>query len=251
MAEANLASALEIWAGASDGGGFERGEGWLLGRAPVPLRSFNNVLVMSERADISGAVAAAGEHGRHSGGKFRVRLREDLAIEPSRLEAAGLERAGGIPTLVLTDVAASALPELDIRPVTEHHTLSDHVQVVASAFAWDPALLARVFTPRLLADDRWRGFIGYAGDRPVASSQVVLGGDGLAAGVYYVGTVEPYRRSGLGEALTRRAINEAVALGYEAVSLQASPLGQPIYERMRFRQMSYYETYVPSEEASR
>jgi ribosomal protein S18 acetylase RimI-like enzyme len=65
--------------------------------------------------------------------------------------------------------------------------------------------------------------------------------------VYYVATLPDFRRRGLGEAMTRRAIAQGAAAGCNVATLQASPLGLPIYERMGFRRVGYYRTYVEQE----
>ena len=159
----------------------------------------------------------------------------------------GLERRGGIPSLALRPLRAQPLDSpLTVRRVEDAESLRHHTEVVAEAFEWSPDVLARIFTPRLLDTPDWRGYVGYLDGRPVASSQLVLT-DGVA-GVYYVATVEDARRRGFGEAMTRHALNEGVAARCPMASLQASPMGEPIYLRMGFERCGYYRTYVPEED---
>jgi predicted GNAT family acetyltransferase len=66
----------------------------------------------------------------------------------------------------------------------------------------------------------------------------------LVAGVYWVGTTGGARRTGHAEACTRRVTNAAFALGARAVTLQASPMGEPIYTRLGYRTFDRLRWYV-------
>jgi len=76
----------------------------------------------------------------------------------------------------------------------------------------------------------------------VAAAQTLLS-HGIA-GVYWVGTVEGARSRGLGEAVTRAVTNAAFDRGATANSLQASPMGEPIYRRMGYEEIYRYTTYT-------
>jgi ribosomal protein S18 acetylase RimI-like enzyme len=52
-----------------------------------------------------------------------------------------------------------------------------------------------------------------------------------------VGVVPQARRRGIGEAMTGRALSDAVRAGCTAAYLQASAMGYPVYERMGFREV--------------
>jgi predicted acetyltransferase len=60
-----------------------------------------------------------------------------------------------------------------------------------------------------------------------------------------VATRAKFRRRGVGEALTWHAVREGVAAGCRSATLQASEMGRPIYERMGFRLVAPYKTFVP------
>jgi len=245
-ADASLRAAVRRWAEAAGGEAWSEA-GVEVASAGGPIRSFNNAFVTSESADVSAALSRVRSYFDCHALPYRLRIREDLAgAFDHALTAAGFARHGGIPCLVLSplpDARAGAL--LPVRRVADAQTLRDHVDVVAAAFDWDGQLLGRVFTTELVEDDTWRAYVGYADGRPVASSQL-LTTDGVA-GVYYVATLPQHRRRGFGEALTRHALNEGSAAGCDLASLQASPMGLPIYERMGFQQVSYYRTYLQQE----
>ncbi len=237
---ANLCAASKALALACATGEAWEEHGAFVASSGVGLRAFNVALMA--RPDHT-ALAAIRAYFQRRGVKFRVRIREDIAVDSEVIEAAGLEPQGGIPSLVLAPIEASTrTSELEIKAVADAKTLRDHVEVVAAAFAWQPDVLGRVFTERLLEDAAWRGYVGYADDRPVAASQLRVT-DGVA-GIYYVATADAYRQRGFGEALTRHAGLEGAAAGCDMASLQASPMGLPVYERMGFQQVSYYHAYV-------
>ena len=247
LAETNMLAALRAWAAAAEGGACEERAGALFARAAAPVRSFNNILIHDAGADIDAIAAHARAYFAGVGDRYRLRVRDDLApLDDAAFNAAGLRRNGGIPSLSVAlplALAGAPAPRVDVRRVEDEHALPHHVSVIAQSFDFDPAQLARVFRPALIEQPAWRGYVAYDGDAPVATSQLVVTGD--AAGVYYVATVEAARRRGCGEAVTRRALDDAAALGCAVASLQASPMGLPVYQRMGFEQVAYYRTYAP------
>ncbi len=78
-------------------------------------------------------------------------------------------------------------------------------------------------------------------DAAVAWTLVV----GPTAIVGWVGTLEPFRRRGLGELVTRVVTNWAFGEGATLVTLQASPMGRPIYERMGYETVSSERLFMP------
>jgi ribosomal protein S18 acetylase RimI-like enzyme len=152
-----------------------------------------------------------------------------------------------MPNLILEAQPATDPPVegLMVERVRDERTLRDHVRVVAEAFGWPAEDLTLVFNRALLVDADWSGWVGYAGDEPAATSQLVEH-DGVG-GIYYVGTGERFRRRGYGAALTGAAVRDGFARGCSLVSLQASPAGYPLYRRMGFTDAGEYLTYLPGE----
>ena len=64
------------------------------------------------------------------------------------------------------------------------------------------------------------------------------------AGIYWVGTLPEARGRGIAEACTRAATNAGFDAGARFAALQASVMGEPIYRRMGYREVTRYPWYV-------
>jgi predicted GNAT family acetyltransferase len=71
------------------------------------------------------------------------------------------------------------------------------------------------------------------------------------AGVYWVGTTPDARGRGLAELCTRAAGNAGFDLGGRIASLQASPMGEPVYRRMGYVEVTRYPYLVQMEPPAR
>jgi len=65
-------------------------------------------------------------------------------------------------------------------------------------------------------------------------------------GIYNVGTREPFRRRGIGAAITALALRDAQERGCTTASLQATPEAEGVYRALGFRDLGRYVEYVPS-----
>ena len=63
------------------------------------------------------------------------------------------------------------------------------------------------------------------------------------AGIYWVGSLERARGRGIGRAVTAAATNRGFELGADVASLQASPMGEPIYRAMGYETICDYRLY--------
>ena len=64
------------------------------------------------------------------------------------------------------------------------------------------------------------------------------------AGVYWVGTAPGARGRGLAELCTRAAGNAGFDLGARVAALQASVMGEPVYRRMGYVEVTRYPSFV-------
>ena len=107
--------------------------------------------------------------------------------------------------------------------------------------------MCRSFDPwvrRMLSEGKYRGWITMDGDRPVASTGLLvldwaphfLDPTGERRGYVLNMFVErDYRRRGLAEALLMRCLEESKRLGLGVIALHATDAGRPVYEKLGFR----------------
>jgi GNAT superfamily N-acetyltransferase len=77
---------------------------------------------------------------------------------------------------------------------------------------------------------------------PVAASVVFC--DARVVGVCDVSVVAAARRQGLGAAVTHAVMRAGKARGRRYAVLQASPMGQPVYERLGFSALCAFDAYL-------
>lgn len=100
----------------------------------------------------------------------------------------------------------------------------------------------------LQPDGKRYRFIGYLHDQPVATS--ALFAETGVAGIYNVATLPKAQRQGIGGAITLAPLLHARAMGYRVGTLQATPMGQPVYHRLGFKEITRFKLYAWSGEQS-
>lgn len=172
----------------------------------------------------------------------------DLADLARREHLSLLEPREGSPGMVRTRPLAPP-PEVPDRQIREVRTTADAEQfaeVVAASFStigMPPEAARAIFSsPDVLLKDGVRAFLASFDLRPVACAMTLMTGE--VAGVYWVGTLDEVRRHGFGEAVTRVATGAVFKLGVEAVVLQATTLGEPLYRRLGFREITRYRRFL-------
>ncbi|HEX7096422.1 MAG TPA: hypothetical protein VF183_11100, partial [Acidimicrobiales bacterium] len=117
---------------------------------------------------------------------------------------------------------------LDIRQVQDADELAVFVRTLIDAYPMPRGETTTLADPRVLSGPV-KLFLGYAGDRPVATAGVYVGR--YVNDVEWVSTMPDARRRGYGEALTWAA---TLANPDAPAALIASDDGQPVYERMGY-----------------
>jgi GNAT superfamily N-acetyltransferase len=130
-----------------------------------------------------------------------------------------------------------SLPEgLRVHEVEDPSGLADAEDVIDEVFG---AQAGRGGSLRDgILDDDFRIWVGYAEDRPVATSTAYIS-DGFV-GIYAVATREGARGRGVGEALTWAATLCRPDL---PATLQASSMGRTVYGRMGYRAVADFEVW--------
>ena len=102
-------------------------------------------------------------------------------------------------------------------------------------------LKAKDLDASLRGNPKRQRFIGYVNWVPVATSALVLYAG--VAGIYSVSTLPEARRRGFGAAITLAPLLAARDMGYRVATLQASPMGYPVYRRIGFKEVCHVSTY--------
>lgn len=207
---------------------------------------FNPIVILEPVA--SADLAAAASWMRELGTPFTLRVRDDVADATLAAAAASLGLVRDPwpdPAMVMAPLRRPPpLPPGLAIEVTTRDTVERFHAANASAFDFPPAALGAVrdLTPAdMVADPDVRLFSGFVGGEPVACSIAIRSGD--VAGVYAVGTAEPFRRRGFGSAMTWAAVAAGLEWGCRAGTLQASEMGEPVYRAMGFATVARYLTY--------
>ena len=245
--DANFADLL-VWYASLPGGTVDRAPDRTVALAGVAFRAVNAVVhvdLTPSRADerIAEAVARCVASG------VPWRWLEGPTSRPgdvgARLAAAGLSRLGEFPGMALSldrpvEVPAPRVDGLVVRRVADEADLD----------RW--AALQRVSLDLGdVATAAWREVharAGFGEEVPLRTSialvdDVAVGSSALfvaagVAGIYNVCTHPGYRGRGIGRHMTALVAEEGRALGYRVAVLGASAMGDPVYRRMGFREVS-------------
>lgn len=195
------------------------------------------------------AEAFFAERGRGYTIKVRDGTEADADLRRACLEAGLVAFGEPSPEMVCRRrVPVPGVPSgVEIRRVTTAAGVADFAAVNADAYSTYgmplealPELFSR--PDRFLCAPHVTAFVAYGDDEPLAAVLTLLS-HGIA-GVYWVGTVERARGRGLAAAVTATATNLVFDRGARLCTLQASPMGEPVYTRMGYEPVFRYENLV-------
>ena len=187
---------------------------------------------------------------RRRGYAVKVRQTGEDADLRAACEARGLVAFGDpIPQMICRQrLASTECPtDVSLREVRDEEGIADFAAVNTDAYA-TYGMPAEVFVDmfdrpgRLLASTHTSIVVGYQGARPVATAMSFV--DDAVACLQWVGTVAQARHLSLGQIVTEWATNNAFDRGATAVTLQASPMGEPLYARLGYETQYHYDEYV-------
>lgn len=241
------------------GAEIENTDGWLFGagRFSHPVIS-NAAFRADDSLDPSEFLDRAQAFFDARGRGFSVWARADLAEDSGLItaaEGAGLKKVFETPEMVLDRRVDEEEPPAGamLRRVTSADDAADYWQVAAAAY------ISNGFPPETFSfyedhDGLWAdnvaAFIAHVDNRPAAIAMTIVSRG--VAGIYWVGTTGQARGRGLARMLTATAVNAGFDLGAESASLQASPMGEPIYRRLGFETIFNYRLLMqPAAKAGR
>jgi hypothetical protein len=134
-----------------------------------------------------------------------------------------------------------------LRAVVDEPGAADFAAVNTDAYA-TYGMPAEVFADlfdrpeRLVADAGAHIGVAYRDGLPVATALTYLSGG--VASLQWIGTVSTARHVNLGRVVTEWATNLSFDLGATSVTLQASPMGAPLYAKLGYETLYLYREYV-------
>jgi hypothetical protein len=193
---------------------------------------------VSEEETPAVAAAITGFYAGHAGGAY-------LVFSPWSIDlgAHGFGLGGHPPFMVRpAGGAAPVVPGFHIAEVTTPAQLAVFEQTIAEAYP-APELLPFGSQPRVYGDailsSNWRLFVGYEGDRPVATGAGYVT-DHIVV-VEAISSRSECRGKGYGAAVTAAAM---LAAPDRPSALIASDLGRGVYERLGFLPVLRYTLWV-------
>lgn len=182
--------------------------------------------------------------------RFSIMLRgdepEDLDLAATA-DAAGFQFVYAMPEMTLAaPVAVAPIPAgAELRKLTSSEQADDYWKVAAASYTsigFPPEVFGGYSNHTGLLAENVVAFIAYLGGEPVSIAMTIISHG--VAGIYWVGSLEQARGKGLGRAVTAAATNAGFELGAEIASLQASPMGKPIYEAMGYETVFDYRLFM-------
>jgi ribosomal protein S18 acetylase RimI-like enzyme len=236
---------FESWRSFAEPAGFVHEDGGILIAAPSRALAWMNVVFVTRPLrDPKAQLATAFDLLDQRKLPFFVHMRDGMDTASERAcEALGLVAENPVPGMVLDPVATRANnTALDIRAVSDDATFADFINVSAESFSIPLDDAQFMFPPAARRRPNVHFWVGYADGTPTACSNLLV--HGHIASINVIGTLEAYRGRGFGAAITQAAVNGGAEAGCKIAVLQASELGQPVYERMGFRTVTTYKTYL-------
>lgn len=166
----------------------------------------------------------------------------------AHLSAEGIGQMGDSPGMAIEQrIAEEPLPSgVDVEIVEGAEAAREFADVAGAAYATyglPPKIALRQFSnPACFDQPHVTAWLARIGGAPVGTVMVLL--THRVAGIYWVGTSPEVRGRGIAAALTRLATNAGFDMGAEAVVLQASVMGEPIYRKMGYREITRYPWFV-------
>lgn len=193
--------------------------------------AFNHVTVTgaADADDLRLAALAVDDAGHPWCAMLRDGLDDDHVPWAGTL---GLERGNEtVPVMAATNPSPAPWPD-DLELVRGAWTAPMHRALLCDAFGLSETMVDPLVTDDLAADPAVDIVVGLRDGLPVTTAMAVRIGDAL--GVFNVGTADAVRGRGYGAAATWAVMERAFSTGVRLASLQTSPLGKGVYERLGY-----------------
>jgi GNAT superfamily N-acetyltransferase len=233
------------------GAAIEAEPDWLFGAgcSTHPVIS-NGAFRRDDSVDANEFVSQAKEFFTARGRGFSIWVRGGQAEDRDLVaaaEAAGFQFVYEMPEMTLEEKLEP--PELpagaELRRLTAIEQANDFWRVAIASYAsigFPPEVFAGYTNHAGLLAENVVAFLALLDGEPVGIAMTMVSHG--VAGVYWVGSLEQARGKGIGRAVTVAATNAGFDLGADVASLQASPMGKPIYEAMGYETAFDYRMFM-------
>ncbi len=137
------------------------------------------------------------------------------------------------------------LPQLEIHPVGPPGSRFDFCHVMAVSFHTPLATFLDVYNTPGYWDKKIRGFVGYSGNRAIATT-CVMPSSGVM-GLYGVSVLPEVRKRGIGERMVRYALQQVGGeTGLSETTLESSAVAESLYRQMGYREIAGVSIYNES-----
>jgi GNAT superfamily N-acetyltransferase len=225
----------------------EVGAGWVFGAGANTHPTISNAAFRTDDGlDAEAFVARAKGFFAERDRGFSIWARGDQPEDRDLVaaaEAAGLQSVYEMPEMVLkAPVQAPPLPPgAELRALSTGEQADDFWRIAAASYAslgFPPEVFSGYTDHTGLLAENVVAFIAYLDGEPVSIAMTIVTRE--VAGIYWVGSLEQARGRGLARATTAAATNAGFELGADIASLQASPMGKPIYVAMGYETVFDY-----------
>jgi GNAT superfamily N-acetyltransferase len=233
------------------GAAIEAEPGWLFGAgsASHPVIS-NAAFRRDDGVDPGELIARASEFFAARERRFSVWVRADQPEDEDLVaaaEAAGFQAVYAMPEMVLREAPPPQLMPTgtELRKLGDASEAQDFWAVAKDAYAtngFPPEVFAGYTNHAGLLAENVAAFTAYLDGEPVSIAMTIV--SDAVAGIYWVGSREEARGRGLGRAVATAATAAGFELGANLASLQASPLGKPIYLAMGYEVAYDYQMLI-------
>jgi GNAT superfamily N-acetyltransferase len=233
------------------GAAIEAEPGWLFGAGSSthPVIS-NGAFRRDDSVEAAEFIARAKEFFAARERGFSVWVRGGQAEDRDLVaaaEAAGLQLVYATPEMTLGEKLESPEipPGAELRKLTKVEQATDfwHVAIASySSIGFPPEVFAGYTDHAGLLAENVVAFVALLDSEPVSIAMTVVSHG--VAGIYWVGSLEQARGKGLGRAVTVAATNAGFDLGADVASLQASPMGKPIYLELGYEAAFEYQMWM-------
>jgi len=250
-AHLNLVESSRRLFGLDPGAEVEAGERWMFGAGTPTHPLISNAAFRIDDALDPGellerARAFFGTRGRGFALWARAGVPEDEDLIAAA-EAAGLRAVHSMPAMVFDRrVEAKPLPaDAELRRVASVADADAYWQVAAEAYksnGFPPEIFGHYTDHEGLYREGIAAFLVRLDGEPASIAMTIVTHG--VAGIYWVGSRERARGRGFGWTTTAAAIDAGFEMGADMTSLQASPMGEPIYRRMGFQTIFDYRLFL-------